>query len=256
MPGTANSLSGSSSVVLDNTAPAAPTFDAVGASGTSVTDNGNRLNAADRSAGVPWGGGVEAGATVTLCLAGTGDGSGASCGGVPGRTLRTAISLAGSESWVWVYTLTPVDIAAMGEGAETVIATATDAAGNVSDASSYDLIVDTVAPVFISGNSGAVAVGSAITVPAYDAAATDLDGVADVGITYRLGGPLVNDVMTFTATRVVIDEAGGVVTYKAVQNDPVTDNIVIIATDLAGNTATQDVTISVLDANHHAHHYR
>ena len=241
-PGDANSLSGSSNVVLDNTAPAAPTFDAVGASGTSVTGNGNRLNAADRSAGVLWGGGVESGATVTLCLAGGGDGSGASCG--VGRTFRTAISLARSESWV--YTLPPVDIAAMGEGAETVTATATDAAGNVSDASSYELIVDTVAPVFISGNSGAVAVNSDIAVIAYDANAIDNGGVADVGITYRLGGPLVNDVMTFTATRVVINEADGVVTYKAVQNDPVTDNIVIIATDLAGNTATQAVALSVV----------
>ena len=63
--------------------------------------------------------------------------------------------------------LTPVDIAAMGEGTETVTATATDTAGNVSAAGSYPLIVDTTAPVFTSGGIGAVAMGSLITATAY-----------------------------------------------------------------------------------------
>ena len=209
-PGLASSLSGSSNVVLDatadTTAPAAPTFDAVGASGTSVTENGNRLNAADRSAGVRWSGGVEAGATVTLCLAGAGDGTGASCG--IGRTLRTAISLARSESWV--YTLTPVDIAAMGEGAETVTATATDAAGNVSAASSYDLIVDTTVPVFTSGGSGAVAVNSPITEPVYYAEVAEVGGVADAGITYSLSALGVGGTLTFSTTQ------GGATTHYTV----------------------------------------
>ena len=256
-PGDANSLSGSSNVVLDNTAPAAPTFDAVGDLEGAPTGRSNRLNAVDltdklqSSDGVPWGGSVEAGATVTLCLAGSGDGTGASCG--TGRTFRTATTVGAR----WSYTLTLVDLAAMGEGAETVTAFATDAAGNVSAEGSYDLIIDTVAPVFISGASGAVAINSATTVIAYDANARDNGGVTDNGIAYTLGAttsPVVTytaaelATLTFIANELAIDSATGVITFQNVQTTAVVDQtIVITATDLAGNTATQEVALSVLD---------
>ena len=256
-PGDANSLSGSSNVVLDNTAPAAPTFDAVGDLEGAPTGRSNRLNAADltdklqSSDGVPWGGSVEAGATVTLCLAGSGDGTGASCG--TGRTLRAATTVGAR----WSYTLTLVDLAAMGEGAEIVTAFATDAAGNVSGDGSYDLIIDTVAPVFISGNSGAVAINAATTVIAYDANARDNGGVVDNGIAYTLGAttsPVVTytaaelATLTFIANELAIDSGTGVITFQNVQTTAVVDQtIVITATDLAGNTATQEVALSVLD---------
>ena len=244
-PGDANSLSGSSNVVLDNTPPAAPTFDAVGGlGGALVTERSNRLNAADLanrfSGGVPWGGSVDAGATVALCLVGAGDGTGASCG--EGRTHRATTTI----GTMWIYTLTLADLAAMGEGAETVTAIATDVVGNVSGEGSYDLIIDTTAPVFISGDSSAVAVGSAITVIAYDANATDNGGVADAGITYRLGAATFAD-LSFAATGLAFDKATGVVTYREIQRAAAAHNIIITATDLAGNTATQAVTISVVD---------
>ena len=274
-PGDANSLSGSSNVVLDNTAPdntapdntapAAPTFDAVGDLEGAPTGRSNRLNAAalttrllpsgvSFSEGVPWGGSVEAGVAVTLCLAGAGDGTGASCGTVPGRTLR-ATTTVGTR---WIYTLTLVDLAAMGEGTETVTAFATDAAGNVSDEASYVLIIDTTAPVFISGDSGAVAVNSATTVIAYDANARDNGGVADDDITYTLVAttsllPVLTytadelATLSFIANELAIDSATGEVTYRAVQSAAAAQNIVITATDLAGNTATQAVELSVLD---------
>ena len=256
-PGDANSLSGSSNVVLDNTAPAAPTFDAVGDLEGAPTGRSNRLNAVDLTDklqsidGVPWGGSVEAGATVTLCLAGTGDGTGASCGtDGEGRTFR-ATTTVGAR---WLYTLTLVDLAAMGEGDETVTAFATDAAGHVSGEGSYDLIIDTVAPVFISGNSGAVAINSATTVIAYDANAID-NGVADTGVTYTLGAtasPVLAytaaqlATLTFIADELGIDSATGEITYQNVQTAEATNTIFVTATDLAGNTATQEVALSVV----------
>ena len=105
------------------------------------------------------------------------------------------------------------------------------------------VVLDTTVPVFTSGDSSAVAVGSATTVVAYNANAKDngLDAeVADTGITYTLGG---TDALTFE-----IDADSGEVRYNDIQADEVIHNIVITATDLAGNTATQEVTISVLNA--------
>ena len=240
-PGDANSLSGSSNVVLDTTAPAAPTFDAVGDLEGAPTGRSNRLNAADltdklqSSDGVPWGGSVEAGATVTLCLAGAGDGTGASCG--TGRALRTATTV-GTR---WSYTLTLIDLAAMGEGAETVTAVATDAAGNVSGEGSYDLIIDTVAPVFISGNSGDVAINSATTVIAYDANARDNGGVADTDIAYTLGATISP---TYTFGEIITHP-----TKKTAATHPVLAytadelaTLTFIANELAIDSATGEVT--------------
>ena len=133
--------------------------------------------------------------------------------------------------------------------------------------------------MFTSGDSGAVAVNSATTVPVYDANAAEIGGVADAGLSYSLmaGGamtfqvqkrvPVVDsegafvldddDMMTFSEQTVNvitigesifnIDSATGVVTYKVMQTTEIIHSINVVATDLAGNTATQMVTISVVD---------
>ena len=46
----------------------------------------------------------------------------------------------------WSYTLVAADITAMGQGAETISATARDAAGNMSTAGTKGIVIDTQAP--------------------------------------------------------------------------------------------------------------
>ena len=202
----------------DTLAPAAPIFE-------DVTGD-NIINAAERGMGVTLAGTNEDGAVVTLCIVG---GSGEVC---TGGTLRTATP---DTTTNWSYALATADITAMDEGTETLTATATDAVGNPTQAT-HDIRVDTIAPVFSSGAKGVVLVGPESTATAYDADATDNDGVKDVGITYALSGDDANEF------NIVADT--GVVNYQNVQNTPVIHNIVITATDTAGNTVTQAVEIS------------
>ena len=168
---------------------------------------------------------TEAGTIVTLCFGGADD---ACTGGIT----------AGVEAatTTWSYTLDATDIAAMGQGDETLRATATDAAGNTAQAIPRDISVDTIAPVFISGTKGVVIAGPESIATAYDANATDNGGIKDVGITYALSGTHANEFNLVAET--------GVVNYQSVQNDIVMHDIVITATDTAGNAVTQAVEIS------------
>ncbi|MEI6303975.1 MAG: Ig-like domain-containing protein, partial [Betaproteobacteria bacterium] len=60
----------------------------------------------------------------------------------------------------WSYTLLAADITAMGQGAETLSVTATDAAGNTSSAGTRSISVDTLAPsVTISTDDSALTTG-------------------------------------------------------------------------------------------------
>ena len=179
-----------------------------------------------------------------------------------GRTFRATLGLPRSEGWV--YTLTPDDITAMGEGDETVTATATDEAGNISAEGSYDLTVDTVAPTFTSGNSGDIPVNSAITVTVYDADAAETGGDPDDDINYSLSatraGMTIERVVTdsggsartYSLTAVGaavfdIDDDNGEVTYKEMQAIAIAHSVDIVATDLAGNRVVQTVAILVTD---------
>ena len=131
------------------------------------------------------------------------------------------------------------DITAMGQGAETLRITATDAAGNTAQGT-RDITVDTMAPVFTAGDTDTINV-AVNTVAAYDATATDHPSITkDEGITYSLSS---TDSMTFD-----IDGANGMVTYTTAPTVAGTYTITITATDTAGNTATQIVTISVVTA--------
>ena len=122
------SASGTHGITLDTLAPTAPTIDLV------ATDD--IINASEQASVIT--GTNEAGATVALSLGGN----------------TRAATVTGTT---WSYALTAADITAMGEGAETLSVTQTDAAGNVSPASTRAITLDTLAP----------------TAPTIDAVATD-----------------------------------------------------------------------------------
>ena len=226
-----NSTQGTLDITVDTEAPDAPTF-AEFISG----QNDTLITAADRTAGVTINGEVaagETGASVSLCFGGTDD----AC--TEGMTQDADVPASGTGT-AWSYTLKDADYTEIGQGAVTVRATATDAAGNSGATGSKEFMVDTILPVFSSGNSGVIAIGAPTTTVAYDAEATNNNlatEAADDGISYTLGGA---DALTF-----MIDPDDGEVRYKTIQDGEVEHNIDIIATDEAGNSATQPVTISV-----------
>ena len=218
---------------VDTIAPAAPAFD------TIATDD--LINLAERNAvaGVTLTGTVgESGTTIQFCYRGDG-GTTCSGGSVPSTSIINNV-----PGTTWSYPLTDTDYNSADQGDTNVQARATDTSGNTGDYSaSKTFTVDTIAPVFSSGTTGAVAINSAITVTAYDANATNNGGAsetADAGVTYTLGGSDADE-FTFNAD-------SGIVTYTSVQSDPDTHDIVITATDTAGNTATRNVRIGVRDA--------
>jgi hypothetical protein len=118
-PGAAGSLGANKALVIDTTAPAAPGFGTVAGDGV--------INAAERTSGVTLSGTTEAGSTVSLSIGGQ----------------TRAASVTGTS---WSYTLVAGDYTNMGQGAETISATATDAAGNTSTSGSTSITVDTVVP--------------------------------------------------------------------------------------------------------------
>ena len=99
--------------------------------------------------------------------------------------------------------------------------------------------MDTTAPVFSSGLTGGVAIGSSRVETVYNANVIDNGQPVDFGVIYTLGG---TDAGFFSINSV------GAVRYRQVQNAEVTHQIDIIATDRVGNSATRAVTIVVLPA--------
>ena len=125
--GNASAASALKAVNVDLTAPSVPTIGAV------ATDN--VINSAELTSVIS--GTAEAGASVSLAI---------------GGNVRTATASAGG---VWTYTLSAADVTAMGQGAETLSATATDAAGNASSAGTRVVAVDTIAPTLTAAVTGA-----------------------------------------------------------------------------------------------------
>ena len=111
------SPAGTRTITVDTTAPVAPVINTV------ATDD--TINALETGGTIS--GSCESGATVILSI-----------GGVS----RTA-TVSGAT---WSYTLVAADITNMGQGAETLSATQTDAAGNKSPAGTRSMTVDTAAP--------------------------------------------------------------------------------------------------------------
>ncbi len=129
-------------------------------------------------------------------------------------------------------------------GSTGITAKATDAAGNVSAPTSTALsvTVDTTDPAFSSNTASSNAATNAdITTVVYDASATDNGGANDENITYSITGGANAALFKFK------DAAAGQLTYKAVQKTEATHVVEITATDTAGNTATQTVTIYAKD---------
>ena len=115
---------GTAAISVDTEAPIAPVINVV------ATDD--VINALEMSSTTITGLN-EAGATVALSIG--------------GNTRAAAVS--GTS---WSYALVPADITAMGQGAETLSVTQTDASGNTSAASTRAIMVDTGAPLALSIN--------------------------------------------------------------------------------------------------------
>jgi hypothetical protein len=123
--GNASTISLPQSFTLDTSLPAAVISDPITAD--------NILNAAEMSGMPIISGSKESGAFVTLTIGG-----------------RTHTFFPDNTT-TWSYTLTALDISAMGEGVQTLTATQTDVAGNTSLLSSHSFTVDTVIATPVMG---------------------------------------------------------------------------------------------------------
>ena len=113
----------------------------------------------------------------------------------------------------------------------------TDAAGNISDATSnFTVTGDTTAPGFTSGTPAAIDENGSANALVYTATATDASTVA-----YSLAG---TDASAFT-----IDATTGAVTINAPADyeTKTSYSFDVVATDLAGNSTTHAVTLAVND---------
>ncbi|CAB5501966.1 beta strand repeat-containing protein [Bathymodiolus thermophilus thioautotrophic gill symbiont] len=114
----------------------------------------------------------------------------------------------------------------------------TDIAGNamtavvITNNIATGVIIDTIDPIFTSSEKGVGAVGQDIAV--YDANVSN----GDDNVEYTINSDKFN-----------IDKDTGVVTYKVTPTTVTTeaDNIVITATDAAGNAKTHEVAITIVD---------
>ena len=208
---------------LDEVVPTAPVIDVV------ATDN--IINSTEQTATLT--GSAEAGATVALTLGGN----------VRIITANDMGDGIGDGIGIWNYTLVAADLTAMGEGAETLSATATDAAGNTSSTTTHAITVDTLAP----------------TAPVIDVVATDniinsaeqtatLTGSAEAGATVALtlGGNV----------RILTADGMGDWSYTLVAADLTAmgegaATLTATATDAAGNTSsatTHAITVDTVES--------
>ncbi|MDO8811922.1 MAG: DUF4347 domain-containing protein, partial [Gallionella sp.] len=210
------SAAGTRNISVDTSAPVAPVINAV------ATDD--TINAGEQTTVIT--GTNESGATVALSIGGN----------------TRAATVSGTS---WSYTLVAADITAMGQGAETLSATQTDAAGNIS-AATRAITVDTVAPTFSSGTTATITENTAIGSLIYDATA---DG--DSGVLYSFAGGA--DVAKFS-----INTTNGQASFSGISPDyeiPVDFNgnnvydFTVRATDTAGNTTDQAVAITITNVN-------
>ena len=207
--------------LVDTIAPSAPVINTI--AGNDI------INSSEQSSVIT--GTNEAGATVSLSIGGT----------------TRAATVTGTT---WSYTLVAADITAMGQGTETITATQTDAAGNVSTVASKTITVDTSAPVFSSSTSATTAENVSTSTVVYDANATDNAGAIDSGLLYSFVTTGGLDYSLFN-----INATNGNVTFKTSPDyENPTDNgsnniydFTVRATDTAGNYADKDVAVTVTD---------
>ena len=207
------SQSGTRAIKVDTCIPDAPTI--------AIVATDDTVNASEQAVAIT--GTAEALSSVRLSI---------------GGNTRTVTAGAGGA---WTYTLTPADITAMGQGAEPLSATATDAAGNVSAATARNITVDTIAP----SAPMIAAVASDDRINAAEQTAT-ISGTAEANAALALS--------IGTLTRAVTANAQGAWTYTLTAADITAmgegaETLSVTATDAAGNTSaagTRDITVDTL----------
>ena len=233
-----NPTEASVDIIVDTMVPEIPLFsaDAIATDGIINLDERN-------TGGVTVSGTTATDVTAVILCAGATDVTDSTC--TDGTEYTASVGTLTSGSLPWSYALTTDEITALavitalGDGTITLTAIATDVAGNPAVSTGSVITVDTTRPMFTSGATGVVGIRATIT--AYDAQATNNGGAsetADEGVTYSLTGG--TDVGLFNIT-----PADGMVTYKVAPPLVADHSIIITATDTAGNTNTQSVTISV-----------
>ncbi|MDP3252686.1 MAG: hypothetical protein Q8M77_12350 [Hydrogenophaga sp.] len=152
----------------------------------------------------------------------------------------------------WSYSLTGADFTAMGLGAETVAATATDLAGNTNgaqDSRAFNVQSLDVTPADITGPSGAAGAPSSVGSAAENTTAVHTF-TANETVTWSLNGGA-------DAAQFSLNATTGALIFLAAPNfeapaDGGGDNtytVVVRAVDAAGNAADQTVAITVTNAN-------
>ncbi|MBA5248992.1 MAG: hypothetical protein FE834_05585, partial [Gammaproteobacteria bacterium] len=164
-----------------------------------------------------------------------------------GITKNGAVTVSGLEAnATWKYSKDGGTTWADGTGTSFTLAEGTyaanaiqvkqfDAAGNESDVTKMAATVDKTAPAFSSADTGTAIVGQSIEV--YDAEVTG----GDTGITYTISGT--------DAGKYKIGSVDGKITYDGTPTAKTAtpDMVIITAEDVAGNTSTKNVSISVVD---------
>ncbi len=160
--GNTSTPSGSLTVTIDTTPPAAPSAPALAPTSDTGLSNGDRLT---RIAAPTFTGSAEAGSVIDLL--------------VGGSTVGT-----GTASGAGLWTITS---STLGEGAQTVLARARDAAGNTRDGGDVTVTIDVTGPLAPTGIGLTAATDSGIQGDAVtNAAAPTLTGSAEAGSTVRL----------------------------------------------------------------------
>ena len=126
--GQGNSSASANAQTVDTAAPLAPIVNFV-AVDDEISDD-------EKTAGVDVSGTVETGAEVKIIFSG-----------------EARVVLADQVTGQWSYSFSANDFSLMGEGAETLTVTATDEAGNESNATVKNIVIDTKSPVFGLGQT-------------------------------------------------------------------------------------------------------
>ena len=213
--GNQGAASSAYAIAVDTTAPLAPSINTVAVD--------NVVNSAEQTAVIS--GSAEAGSTLDLSIGGN------------TRSVTT------NGSGAWSYTLTPTDIGAMGEGAETLSATATDVAGNVGVAGTRMISVDTVAP---TTTINTVAGDNAVN-------ATELASGVTVTGSSEAGAQIALTLGTGNIRSVTADGTTGAWTYSLNSADikamgQGNETLSATATDAAGNTGAASTRAISIDS--------
>ena len=196
---------------VDTIAPTAPTI------ADATADN--VINSAEQTSTLS--GTAEAGSSVSLSLGGL------------------IKSLTADANGAWTYDLTAADVTAMGEGAEDITITATDAAGNTSTTTTKAIAVDTVAP---TAPTMADATADNVINSAEQTSTLSGTAEANASISLTLGG----------LTKALTADANGAWSYDLTAADVTAmgegaEDITITATDAAGNTSTTTTKAIAVD---------